>query len=163
MIQLAPFEEIDFNRLIAWLDTEELLVQVAGPLFTHPLNTAQLVTYIADPNRHAFKVIDTTSHTVIGHAEIYKTEDNTGKICRVVIGDTTLRGKGIGQALISALVAYAVEDLQLQAVELNVYDWNTAAIKCYEKVGFVFNPNKMATIVVNGETWISLNMVYMKH
>lgn len=160
MIRLAPFEPADFKKLIDWLDSEELLVQVAGPIFFHPLTEEQLVAYLKDDNRYAFKVVDTESDEAIGHAEIYKTEEGTAKICRVVIGDKAYRGKGLGQELISKLVSYAIDQLKTSSIELNVYDWNIPAIKCYEKVGFVFVPEKYTTINVNGETWKSLNMVF---
>ena len=51
----------------------------------------------------------------------------------------------------------------LENVELNVYDWNKSAIKCYEKSGFEINPNKISQIEVKGETWISLNMLLEKN
>jgi RimJ/RimL family protein N-acetyltransferase len=40
------------------------------------------------------------------------------------------------------LLDYSFRELDMNEVELNVYDWNIAGIKCYEKVGFVINPNK---------------------
>ena len=160
MIQLAPFEPADFKKLIVWLDNEELLVQVAGPIFSHPLTEEQLTAYLEDGNRYAFKVVDADTNEAIGHAEIYKTEEGIAKICRVLIGDKAHRGKGLGQELINKLVAYSINDLKIPSIELNVYDWNTSAIKCYEKVGFVLVPEKYSTIDVNGETWKSLNMVF---
>lgn len=160
MIQLARFQPEDFDRLISWMDSEELLVQVAGPIFTYPLTSTQLVTYLEDDQRYAFKVIETHSGEVIGHAEIYKTKEHSAKICRVLIGDQSFRGKGIGKELIKQLVDYSIAHLNINFVELNVYDWNTAAIKCYEKVGFVINPDKFTTIEVKENTWISLNMIF---
>ena len=42
--------------------------------------------------------------------------------------------------------------------DLNVFDWNTQAIKCYEKVGFVINPNILYKQDNNGEIWTAINM-----
>lgn len=160
MIRLEPFKQEDFKRLISWIDSEELLVQFAGAIFTYPLTEEQLESYLEDRNRFAFKVIDASSGNVIGHAEIYQTENHTAKICRVLIGDQSLRGKGFGQELIRELVSFSIQQLQIPSVELNVYDWNTGAIRCYEKVGFVLDPEKFTTMTVNGETWKSMNMVF---
>lgn len=160
MIQLEPFKQEDFKRLISWIDSEELLIQVAGPIFTYPLTEEQLNTYLEDNYRSAFKVVDTNANNAIGHAEIYKTEDNTAKICRVLIGDKAFRGKGLGQALINELISFSINSLKISSIELNVYDWNTQAIKCYEKAGFVLVPEKYTTITVKGDTWKSLNMVF---
>lgn len=160
MIQLAAFKPTDFKKLISWIDSEELLVQFAGPAFTYPLTEEQLVTYLEDGNRIVFKVIDINTNETIGHAEIYRTPENTAKICRILIGDEAYRGKGLGKEIINQLVAYSINSLNTSSIELNVYDWNTAAIKCYEKAGFVINPEKYTTIEVKGNTWLSLNMVF---
>lgn len=137
-----------------------MMVQVAGPVFNFPLTEEQLVNYLADSKRHAFGVVDADTDVTIGHAEVYLTAEGTAKICRVVIGDESSRGKGLGKQLINLLIDYSVKTLGLSHIELNVYDWNTQAIRCYEQVGFVFNPDKITTIDVKGETWKSLNMVF---
>lgn len=160
MIRLEPFTQVDFKRLISWIDNEELLIQFAGPIFTYPLTEEQLQSYLEDENRFAFKVIDTNSGHTIGHAEIYRTENNTAKICRVLIGDQSLRGKGFGEELIRELVSFSIKNLPGTTVELNVYDWNTAAIRCYEKVGFVMDPEKFTIMTVEGKTWKSMNMIF---
>ncbi|MEJ2879951.1 GNAT family N-acetyltransferase [Pedobacter sp. GR22-6] len=160
MLQLKPFTPKDFKRLISWLDNEEMMVQVAGPVFSFPLTEEQLINYLADSNRHAFSVVDADTDVTIGHAEVYVTAEGTAKICRVLIGEESSRGKGLGKELIILLVKFSVKDIGLSNIELNVYDWNTQAIKCYEQVGFVFNPDRVTTIEVKGETWRSLNMVF---
>ena len=42
--------------------------------------------------------------------------------------------------------------------ELNVFDWNIEAIKCYEKVGFVINPDKKNERRIKDEIWTAINM-----
>jgi RimJ/RimL family protein N-acetyltransferase len=53
---------------------------------------------------------------------------------------------------------FAFKDLNQSKVELNVFDWNLSAIKCYKKVGFVINPHKKTERTVNGQTSMALNM-----
>jgi len=43
-------------------------------------------------------------------------------------------------------------------LELNVFDWNTAAIRCYEKAGLRKNMDKTMEFVINGKKWIAFNM-----
>jgi RimJ/RimL family protein N-acetyltransferase len=69
-----------------------------------------------------------------------------------------LRGRGLGQQVMNALLKYAFENLSVHTVELNVFTWNIAGIKCYEKVGFSNNPSQESYFEVNGNTWIGLNM-----
>ncbi len=98
MITLEPFDRKDFDRLINWVDNEEVLVQFGGPIFSFPLTIKQLEVYINDKQRFSFKVVDQLSKITIGHAELFPSDDKTTmKICRILIGDNVNRGKGFGQ------------------------------------------------------------------
>jgi RimJ/RimL family protein N-acetyltransferase len=158
MLKIEKFNTKDFATLISWVDSEESLMQFAGPLFRFPLSTHQLDQYIAEKNRFPFKVIDPTTNTTIGHAEIVQINPTTCILCRILIGDKNLRGRGLGQELIQQLLNKAFNGPGILKVELNVYDWNTSAIKCYEKVGFTINPDRMREQEINGKIWTALNM-----
>ncbi len=56
------------------------------------------------------------------------------------------------------LLKYGFRYFDRQAAELNVYDWNTGAIECYRKVGFIFDPGVKSEATIDKETWVSLNM-----
>ncbi len=162
MVKLERFETNDFERLINWVDSEELLVQFGGPIFTFPLTADQLDEYISDPQRSVFKVIELPANNVIGHAELVPSDHKTVKICRILIGDKSKRGKGLGQELINELLEMSFLQLGFEKAELNVYDWNIGAIKCYEKNGFKRNPDKVNRIEVNGNVWTALNMTVLR-
>ncbi|MFD1630782.1 GNAT family N-acetyltransferase [Pseudopedobacter beijingensis] len=160
MVILQPFERKDFDRLIDWVNSEKDLVQFAGKLFEYPLTVAQLERYVGDRNRFAFKVIAQQNKEVIGHAEIYRESVEEARLCRILIGNPAYRGKGIGKAIVKELLDFALSNFNVEYIDLNVYNWNTSAIKCYENMGFKVNPLKTSTIVVGGEDWIALNMIY---
>jgi len=52
------------------------------------------------------------------------------------IFDAALRGRGLGREITALVVEYALDELGLHRVELEVLASNTAAIRCYEAVGF---------------------------
>lgn len=160
MLGLQKFTPSDFKYLDRWIKTEEALVQFAGPLFQFPLTMEQIEDYLKDEKRNVFKVVLETdeSEQSIGIAELYDFSESTNKIARVLIGDPSVRGKGIGTELIERLVQHSFENDHKQTVLLNVYDWNISAIKCYEKVGFV-RTSKAPTIThVSGKEWKSVEM-----
>ena len=161
MIRLGPFAKADFNKLISWVDSEEDLIQFAGPIFKFPLTERQLEKYLEDKNRFAFKVIETDPEQTIGHCEIYLTEE-TAKLCRILIGEKSFRGKGLGLQIVNDLLEISFAHFDRPFIELNVYDWNVGAIKCYEKAGFAINKNKTSIIEVKGMLWNSLNMTIDK-
>jgi len=162
MIKLEQFDETDFDRLISWVDSEEFMLQFAGPIFTFPLTTDQLELYISDENRFAFKVVDSDTSDVIGHCEVYYSANRVARLCRILLGYKNLRGQGIGEEIVRRLVEFSFDKLDALTIELNVYEWNTSAIKCYEKVGFVVNPLISNTTKFKNHDWTSLNMILDK-
>ena len=158
MIRLEKFSKDNYDNLITWVDSAEMLMQFGGPLFTFPLSAEQLDISLRDTNRISFSVVNTATHLSIGHCEIYLSPDSA-KIGRILIGEKEQRGKGLGQQIVSLLLEYTFSTLQQTKVELNVFDWNTSAIKCYEKVGFTINPGKRLERKIKDETWIAINMV----
>lgn len=158
MISLVPFTEKDFETLIGWIDSEDLLLTIAGSYFSFPLTSAQLHQYLADAKSHAMSVVDMGTGTVIGHAELINRGDGLFNIDKLIIGDQNQRGKGTGQAVMQQLCTYAFEKLHAVAVELNVFSWNAAAIRCYEKVGFTINAGKTTSFPIRDTVWTALNM-----
>jgi RimJ/RimL family protein N-acetyltransferase len=157
MIQLQLLSEADFAHLISWVDSEETLMQFAGPAFAFPLTAHQLHDALSDPRRTSFKVVDHASGEMIGHAELYLATDSV-YLGRILIGDPTLRRQGIGSMIVKILLKHAFMQWDVDIVQLNVFDWNTPAIRCYQKAGFAINPDKKATRSVSGKIWTALNM-----
>lgn len=159
MIHLEPFGPADYDRLIGWVDSPELLMQFAGPLFAFPLTRAQLAGNAADPARTSFNVVNDTSGAVVGHCELYYKAASV-LIGRILIGDPAARGRGMGGAIIRALVEIAQQDRQGRFIELNVFDWNAPAIRCYEREGFRLNPAVFYIRPIGDQTWTAVNMIY---
>lgn len=161
MIRLEKFGRDSYADLISWVDSEETLMQFAGPAFNFPLTPEQLDISLSDKNRIAFKIVSNETNLSIGHSEIYLSEDSA-KIGRILIGEVAQRGKGLGQQIVNLLLDYTFSKLGKAIVELNVFDWNIGAIKCYEKVGFTINPNKKLERKIKGNVWIAINMTIDK-
>ena len=161
MIRLEKFDKEFYRDLICWVDSEEALMQFAGPAFTFPLTNEQLDISVSEKNRHSFRVIENGTNLSIGHCEIFLT-DTSARLGRILIGDKEQRGKGLGKQVVNLLLDFAFHNLDRTKAELNVFDFNIIAIKCYEKVGFVINPNKKLERKINDKTWTALNMTINK-
>jgi RimJ/RimL family protein N-acetyltransferase len=140
---LEPFSEADFDRLIAWSPTSEFLFQWAGPLFEFPLDRNQLAQYLAatrqrQPTSLAYRGVDAISGIAFGHVEIGSIDrrNSSARLSRVLVGSKESRGCGLGQQLVRAALSVAFDQLHLHRVDLVVFDFNEAAIGCYEQVGF---------------------------
>ena len=157
MIRLQKFDRHDYDNLIRWIDSEEMLIQIAGRQMTFPVTREQLDVSQADPNRNAFSIIDTETDKSIGHCELYLME-NSAKIDRVIIGDRSMKGKGICSQLMDLLLDHGFNVMNQELIELNVFNWNAPAIRCYEKAGLIKNLEKTMEFDTNGEKWIAFNM-----
>lgn len=142
-IELKPFERDDFSRLIDWVKTPEFLLQWSGPVFHFPLDESQLDTYLKEslevpPTRKIYKVLNTSDRTVIGHIELNGIDlrNKLATVCRVLVGESSLRKKGIGLQMLRKVLEIGFDRLGLHRIDLVVFDFNHAAIKCYEKAGF---------------------------
>lgn len=55
----------------------------------------------------------------------------------IVIGDKTVRGKGIGVTTYQLLHYFAFEELNLEALKADVYSHNKASQKLHQKMGYI--------------------------
>ncbi|MEO6883658.1 MAG: GNAT family N-acetyltransferase [Bacteroidia bacterium] len=157
-IHLKPFKKEHVVLLQTWADTEEELVQFAGPVFKFPLTEEQVAHYLEDQNRAVFLVEEAQNKVAIGMGEIFIVNAETRRLCRITVGNKQYRGKGFGQAIITTLLEKSFSDKAVNTVELNVFEFNTTAIKCYTACGFTITPNNIRIIDVNTQKWNLLNM-----
>ncbi|HDR6259473.1 TPA: GNAT family N-acetyltransferase [Bacillus cereus] len=139
VIKLESFKKSDFKQLINWINSEEFLIQWSGNAFIFPLDEQQLEKYIESANTLAFKVVDEETSDVIGHISLGQIDNinKSARIGKVLVGNTKMRGRSIGKHMMKAVLHIAFDELKLHRVTLGVYDFNTSAISCYEKIGFV--------------------------
>lgn len=160
MIRLEKFDKSDFDRMINWIDSEESMIQFSGPIFNYPITHEQLDKYIKADSRLVYKIINTDSGEIIGHAEINNIDNKNkcARICRILIGDKQNRNKGFGKAIIKELIRIGFSDLQLHRLDLGVFDFNHQAIKCYKDCGFEIEGLLKDTTKMGNEYWSIYNM-----
>lgn len=144
MIALQYFTPADFDSLIEWIKDEELLMNWAGTQFRFPLTGEKLEWYIKEANdfkksdKLIYKAVDTNSGQTVGHISlsVINRQNGSARITRALVGNSAERGKGIGEAMMKAMLKIGFEDLHLHRMSLGVYDFNEPAIRCYKKCGF---------------------------
>ena len=82
-----------------------------------------------------FSMIEKGSNEFIGNIEIMEINNNIGEIGIAITPKK--QDHHYGQEAIKRLIEYSFDNLKLEGLELNVYNFNSRGIKCYEKVGFV--------------------------
>ena len=82
-----------------------------------------------------FSMIEKETNKFIGNIEIMKIKNNIGEMGIAITPKQ--QDKHFGQEAIKRFIEYTFNDLGLDGLELNVYNFNPRGIKCYEKVGFI--------------------------
>jgi RimJ/RimL family protein N-acetyltransferase len=144
MIKLEPFTPADFPQLIDWISSEQLLAEWSGAMFSYPLTTRALDWYIegandfANPEVFIYKVVEAATGAAVGHISLggISESNRSGRITRVLVGPGSARGKGYCAAMLKAVLEVGFARLNLHRIELGVYSFNHAAIRCYQKCGF---------------------------
>jgi len=157
MIELKPFTVEDFEPIKSWVGNAEELFQFAGPIFSFPLTDNQLINYLQMEDKKPFKVVLKETNETIGHCEL-NFENGNNRLSRILVGKKDLRGKKIGEQIVREMVKLLFQNPEINEVDLNTFDWNKAAINCYEKVGFKINQEKSDKMTVNGNEWTRINM-----
>ncbi len=86
-------------------------------------------------NAIIFSMIEKETNEFIGNIEIMEIKNNIGEIGISIIPKK--QNKRFGQEAIKRLIDYSFVNLNLDGLDLNVYNFNSRGIKCYEKIGFV--------------------------
>lgn len=161
MIKLYPFTENDFSIFKSWIHNEEELMQFAGAIFSYPLTDKQLTAYIKMVDRKPFKIVLKSTNQIIGHCEL-NFENGNNRLSRILIGQKELRGQKIGEHVVREMVNLLFQNPKITEIDLNVFNWNKAAIKCYEKVGFKTLHNNTSQISTKAGVFTKLNMVLQR-
>lgn len=88
-------------------------------------------------NNYNFAIVLKESDELIGNCgfdEIDLIHQNAK--LSILIGEEEKRGQGYGKEAIKLLLEYGFNNLNLNNIMLNVYSFNTRAIKVYESLGF---------------------------
>ena len=88
-----------------------------------------------EENAIIFSMIEKETNEFIGNIEIMEIKNNIGEMGIAITAKK--QDKHFGQEAIKRFIEYAFSDLNLDGLELNVYNFNPRGIRCYEKVGFI--------------------------
>ena len=171
MIKIEPLQKEDFKKILLWNEgkSAEFLLQWSGPFYKYPLTEEQLEKYYDDyisketDTLFVYKIIDVETKEMLGTIELDVKDkiNKIGRVARFLIGESC-RGKGIGKEALSEVVSFGFEKLNLNKITLGVYDFNTNAINCYKKVGFIIEELKENYRTINNCNWNLYDMAITK-
>jgi len=139
LIALTPFEPKDSPLLFRWINERE---QVLLNSLYRPVHQGAHDSWFEDIQRRAnvaiFAIRLATDGRLIGTCQLHDIHPvhRTAEL-QIRIGDVTQRGAGKGTEAVRLLLDFAFSDLNLNRIYLHVFEENSAALRSYEKAGFV--------------------------
>jgi RimJ/RimL family protein N-acetyltransferase len=138
-VALTALTADDLPVLFRWINDRELVVRNAPyKLVTEEQHRAwfDAVQRRQDVKIFAIRLLD--SGKLIGSCQLHSIHDvHRSAELQMRLGESEERNHGYGTETLQLLLRYAFQDLGLHRVSLHVFSTNEAAIRLYEKAGFV--------------------------
>lgn len=167
MIRLEQFTNDDFKQLIEWINSERLLMNWSGSLFSFPLTQKSLEWYIEDSNMkdvsdaYIYKAVDDKTGLTVGHISLggLSWKNRSARISRVYVHE---KGKGYCVEMVKQILGIGFGDLNLHRIGLGVYSDNSSAVKCYEKAGLRQEGTQKDVLWFENQFWSMIEMAILE-
>lgn len=165
MMNLLPFATEHFAVLSGWFASEQEVVQWGGPLVRFPLSPDQLAPMIEEghanpPSRLCWMA--EKDGVLVGHTQLgLDWRNGNSGLSRVVIAPSA-RGASLSKPMLRPVIEKAFSFSAIERLELNVYSWNTAAIRAYQGLGFQIEGVRRSSALVGTERWDTTIMAILR-
>jgi len=166
-IKLVPTKKEYIESYIKWInDLEITQYLVMFRPMTIEMEEAWYENLPKRENNFLFAIViseENEKELLIGNCGIHQVnwKDRVG-VCGIMIGEKDYWGKGYGTEALELLLDYSFKTLNLNRIELLVYDFNQRGIRCYEKLGFTREGAKRQAVFINGDYHDTLIMAILQ-
>ena len=141
-VMLREYQSEDFSCIRQWVNDASVTRYLAAR-FWAPQTTVDTQEFLnrmlqSSHNGYNFVIADAADGRYIGQLDMFRVDWRLrqGEI-GMVIGSEADRGRGLGTEALRLLIQFAFQTLGLERIELEVHMGNAAALRCYQKAGFV--------------------------
>lgn len=154
-LYLRPIEPNDVPLFLQWFNDEDVR-QYLGMIF--PMNSLREEEWVKklyeSRNDLPFLMVLKEGDRPIGSVGLHRIDwVNRFAIFAIAIGDKGEWNKGYGREAANLMLVLAFEKLNLNKVELQVYEYNVRGIRCYESVGYRLEGRLRARKWRDGRYW----------
>ena len=156
MYKLRELERDDIKKINRWRNDPNLIACLGAPyrFINEDVDSDWYDKYMhARNNSVRCAIVDEEKESeVLGLISLLNINyiNRCGEI-HIMIGGSENRGKGLGTFAVNAMIDHAFYNLNLRRIELGVLETNTAAIRLYEKTGFIREGTKRSSNYKNGK------------
>jgi len=160
-VRLVPLDpDLDVDILVKWSHNSEynrLANSVPSQIWNAKLEHDWIEKEL--DRGYYFTIRMTDDDRVVGELEL----DGIDPVARngwvgIGIGAPEDWGKGYGGEALQLLCSFAFAELNLNRLSLNVFAYNTRALRCYARLGFIEEGRERESIRRDGQRW---DVIYM--
>ena len=165
-MRLRPYiSSIDYEYVQKWGNDERIHALWCANLIPYPM-TAKRLQDVLDKDAQDWGgcayVATEDDGRPVGFFVLAVNVSNNSGFLKFVIVDNALRGKGYGTQMIKLMLRYAFDIAGVSSVQLNVFDTNDSAKRCYSNAGFIEDSIVPKAFTFKNESWGRCHMVISK-
>ncbi|TYQ18120.1 UNVERIFIED_CONTAM: RimJ/RimL family protein N-acetyltransferase [Acetivibrio alkalicellulosi] len=151
-LYLSPVNPEDVGIYTKWVNDLSMSIRLGSASNVYSLQQEKSFLESMAKEGHNFAIILKDSDKLIGNGSLFSV-NNTYRSATLglFIGDEENRNKGLGTEALQLLTEYGFKILNLNNIMLQVFEFNKAAIKCYEKAGFRTFGKRTMSCCINGK------------
>ena len=152
-IYLSPIDIDDASIYVKWLNNPIISDKLhSTKRIFNEVNEKEFLNKCLLNGDYIFAIIRKSDDKIIGNIGLNNI-DNIDRVATIgiFIGDIDNHGKGYGSDALYAILRYGFGVLNLNNIDLKVFDFNDRAINCYKKVGFKEYGRRHNAYYINGE------------
>lgn len=142
LVMLREYRSEDIPWMRQWVNDREIVMHLSD-IFLYPHALESTEAYLdamldGSSDSRGFVIADPVTEAYIGQVNLDSIDwkNRVGKI-GIVIGSTENLGRGYGTEAMKLLIDFAFLEMNLNRLELEVYDFNERAIRSYLNCGFI--------------------------
>lgn len=161
-IYLSPMNEEDAEIYTVWMNDKEITDNLGSSTMVFS-EEAERGWVEENSGEYQFAIIERESGEIIGNCGI-QTVTHTFQRAELglFIGDEENRNKGYGKEVLSLLLEYCFDTLNLHNIMLKVFSFNERAVHTYRRVGFKEIGRRREAYFAKGKFWDEIYMDILK-
>jgi len=166
-IVLREYRMEDLPHIREWVNNFEITNNLHD-IFIYPQTTHDTESFLKGMiegklSVHGFIIATPDNLEYIGQIDLHNIDwKNRTAGLGIVIGKADYLGKGYGKDAIELLKDFVFNTLNLNRLELEVYEYNVRAYKCYLKCGFIEEGRSRKKLFRQGKYWDIIQMSILK-
>jgi RimJ/RimL family protein N-acetyltransferase len=149
---LRAIEREDLPIFIRWFNDPEVRQYLLKYMPMSPAEGERrwFERQLEDRNNRGF-AIETTDGVHIGDCGLHDFDwESRSAVLGIAMSDREYREEGYGSDAVRTLLGFAFGEMNLHRVQLEVYDFDLRALRCYEKCGFKVEGRRREALFRNG-------------